>query len=91
MFELLYSLIRIIQPFLVPICFVSAWGLLILLIWSLFSAASDVATVAKRMHEIPCAHCVFFTNDPRLKCPVHPTRAMSEEAIDCLDYRNCRT
>jgi hypothetical protein len=86
-FQLLYSLTRAIEPFLVPICFVSAWVLVMLVGWSFLSAIASATTNAKRMHQIPCAYCVFFTNDPRLKCPVHPTRAMSEEAIDCGDFR----
>jgi RNA polymerase subunit RPABC4/transcription elongation factor Spt4 len=39
------------------------------------------------MHQIPCTGCVFFTNDHRLKCPVRPKVAMTEEAIGCMDYR----
>lgn len=87
MFQLLYPLIRAIEPFLVPICFVSAWLLVIMVGWSVSSAIASTVTNAKRMHQIPCAYCVFFTNDHRLKCPVHPKRAMSDEAIGCVDYR----
>lgn len=89
MLQFLYFVIQAIQPFLVPICFVSAWLLVILVGWSIFGAIAATAANAKQMHQIPCAHCVFFTNDHRLKCPVHPSRALSEEAIGCVDYRNC--
>gem|GEM_PF-2369066 len=40
----------------------------------------------RRLHQIPCSHCVFFTGDYRLKCTVNPCKALSEAAIGCLDY-----
>jgi hypothetical protein len=29
---------------------------------------------------------IFFTNDYRLKCTVHPVKACTEEAINCSDF-----
>jgi hypothetical protein len=86
-FQLLYLLIQAIQPLLVPICFVCAWAVVIIAGWSLYSALMDGMSRAKQMHKIPCANCVFFTNDYRLKCPVRPTNALTEDAIGCPDYR----
>ena len=80
MFQLLYPLIRAIQPFLVPVCFVCAWVLVLMLAANLWSAVAAGVSSSKRMHQIPCANCVFFTNDYRLKCPVRPTIALTEEA-----------
>jgi len=39
-----------------------------------------------RLHQIPCSRCVYFTGDYRLKCPVHPIEALTEDAIACRDY-----
>jgi hypothetical protein len=86
-FQLLYAFIQAIQPFLVPLCFVAAWAFVLLAVWSVFSAMKDGISNAKRMHQIPCANCQFFTGDYHLKCTVHPTTALSERAIDCPDYR----
>ncbi|MFB8793350.1 MAG: hypothetical protein U7126_03750 [Microcoleus sp.] len=89
---MLYFLIKTIQPVLVPLCFVSAWGLMFLVFSSIGHSVTDSLRRAQRMHQIPCANCVFFTGDYHLKCPVQPTIALSEDAIDCLDYRsNSRT
>lgn len=82
----LYWVIRIIQPLLVPICFVCAWAILLLIAWSVGAAIRDSIQQAKRMHQIPCANCRFFTGDYHLKCPVHPKQALSQEAINCRDY-----
>jgi len=85
--ELVNFLIRVIQPFLVPICFVAAWTIIILFASSLWIAARNSFSTAKQMHQIPCANCQFFTNNYRLKCTVHPSTASTEEAIDCSDYQ----
>jgi hypothetical protein len=85
--ELTYFLIHAIQPLLVPICFVGAWTLMILVVLSLWTAARDSVTTAKLMHQIPCTGCQYFTDDYRLKCTVRPSIANTEEAIDCSDYQ----
>jgi hypothetical protein len=85
-FSLLAMLIHAIQPFLTAICFVVAWSIVLLVIWSLFSATRDGVKQVKHLHRIPCANCQFFTNSAYLKCPVHPSTALSEEAIGCRDF-----
>jgi hypothetical protein len=39
-----------------------------------------------RLHQIPCHRCAFFTGEYHLKCPVHPYKALNEEAIGCVDF-----
>jgi hypothetical protein len=45
----------------------------------------------KRLHQIPCNRCVFFTGEYNLKCTVHPYKALNEEAIGCSDYRSAKS
>ncbi|WP_216595506.1 hypothetical protein [Myxosarcina sp. GI1] len=33
-----------------------------------------------------CTKCRFFDNNFYLKCAVHPTKVLQEEAKDCSDY-----
>jgi hypothetical protein len=80
------ALIQLIQPILVPLCFVLAWLLVGLVAWNLVAAIRDGVQRATVMHKIPCAECRYFTNSPLLKCPLHPKIALSEAAIDCMDY-----
>lgn len=40
----------------------------------------------QQLHQIPCSRCAYFTGDYRLKCTVHPSQALTEEAIDCQDF-----
>ncbi len=86
-FSLLRGLIYAIQPFLTPLCFVMAWGIVLIVGWSILAALRDGVKQVKQLHQIPCANCQFFTNSYYLKCPVHPSMALSEEAIGCRDYR----
>ncbi len=79
-------LVHFLQPFLAPIGFIMAWGMIIALGWTLFSAMRDATNRAKQMHQIPCTNCQFFTNDYRLKCTIKPAIANTEQAIDCSDY-----
>ena len=83
----LYELARFLHPIVVPLCFSIAWLLVGIIAWSLWSALRDVTAQAQQMHSIPCANCQFFTNQHFLKCPVHPSTALSAEAINCPDYR----
>ncbi|MEH2422905.1 MAG: hypothetical protein V7K48_18905 [Nostoc sp.] len=87
MFQLTSFLIHGIQPFLIPICFIVAWTVIILVVLSLWAAARDSMTTAKQMHQIPCTGCQFFTDNYRLKCTIRPSIANTEEAIDCSDYQ----
>ncbi len=84
--HLLYSLLQVIQPVAVPLCFVLGWTFVALLLWNVGAAVRDGIIEAKKMHQIPCANCQFFTRDYHLKCTVHPAKALSHEAIDCTDY-----
>jgi hypothetical protein len=86
-FKLISFLIHGIQPLLVPICFVGAWTLIILVILNLWAAVRDSVTTAKQMHQIPCTGCQYFTDNYRLKCTVRPSVANTEEAINCSDYQ----
>lgn len=65
---------------------VLGWGFLLCLGYTLLSFLHETAQVSHRLHQIPCAQCRFFTNQSVLKCPVHPTTALSEQAIDCPDF-----
>ncbi|MDZ7965954.1 MAG: hypothetical protein RMY64_00350 [Nostoc sp. DedQUE08] len=87
MLQLIFFLINGIQPLLVPICFVVAWTVTILVVLSLWTAARDSVSTAKQMHQIPCTGCQFFTDNYRLKCTVRPSIANTEEAIYCRDYQ----
>ncbi|MGD1906144.1 MAG: hypothetical protein ACFB0C_09140 [Leptolyngbyaceae cyanobacterium] len=65
-----------------------AWGVVGLVLWSLWAAARDVVHRAQQMHRIPCATCRYFSGDRHLKCPVHPYQALSEAAINCADFES---
>ncbi|MBW4693431.1 MAG: hypothetical protein KME27_16905 [Lyngbya sp. HA4199-MV5] len=71
--------------------------------WSLWRTLQEGFRYLRRLHQVPCDRCRYFTGEQLLKCTVHPCKAFSEAAIDCLDfemkpsgvstmpYRRCQT
>jgi hypothetical protein len=62
------------------------WTFVSLSIFNLSKALKEGITYLKKLHQIPCDRCVFFTGDYHLKCSVNPLTAMSEVAIACRDF-----
>ena len=68
------------------LCF-SVWTLIFsCLFWRLLSICQRAIAHLKRLHQVPCNKCAYFTGDYRLKCTVNPMVAMSETAIGCRDF-----
>lgn len=64
----------------------SAWVIMILLLWSMWTTCKTGISFIWKLHQVPCHNCEYFTNDYRLKCTVHPYKACSEQAIGCIDF-----
>lgn len=77
------------EPVAMVVCPLTIWGLLTGLILAICLAVRDGLERLQRLHQIPCSRCAFYTGDHRLKCTVHPCKALSEDAIACLDYEPC--
>ncbi|MEM7590261.1 MAG: hypothetical protein AAF383_01850, partial [Cyanobacteria bacterium P01_A01_bin.83] len=45
--------------------------------WRSLIISKHAAQHLKRLHQIPCDKCAYFTRDYRLKCTVNPMLAMS--------------
>ena len=67
-------------------CALFSWLMIILSVFSIYNTIKKGTIYLKRLHQIPCHNCDFFTNDYRLKCPVNPMKACSEQAIGCIDF-----
>lgn len=59
-------------------CAFFSWTMVILSILSVWLTLKKGANHLKRLHEIPCHNCEFFTNDYRLKCTVQLKRVLSK-------------
>ena len=81
-----------VAPSIAPLVFaVFIWTILGSFLWALWSALREGWSNLRKLHQIPCSRCAFFTGDYHLKCTVHPCKALSEEAINCLDYESIST
>ncbi len=54
--------------------------------WSFWHTICEGIRHLKKLHQVPCDSCQYFTGEYLLKCTVHPCKAFSEEAIDCLGF-----
>lgn len=67
-------------------CILGIWLITVCFCLSVCFAVQDGVARLKRLHQVPCSGCAYFTGEYRLKCAVHPRRALSELAIGCTDY-----
>ncbi len=72
---------------MVVICFIIAWGISIGSCLTIYQSWKAGFVHLKRLHQVPCHKCKYFTNSCYLKCTLNPQIACSEEAIDCRDYQ----
>ncbi|WP_310427729.1 hypothetical protein [Chamaesiphon sp. VAR_48_metabat_135_sub] len=72
---------------MVIICFILTWVTIISACLTLAHNWKTGFIYVKRLHQVPCHNCKYFTNSCYLKCTVNPHLACSEEAIDCRDYQ----
>ena len=88
MFQFAYSyLVEVMAPLGSLLRLSCACLLVTICAWSVLSLLLDAVARAKKMHQIPCTQCRFFTNNYSLKCTVNPGTANTEKAIDCSDYQ----
>ena len=60
---------------------------IVITLWQGLCALKQGFQHLRRLHQIPCSRCAYFTGDYRLKCTVDPFSALTEAAIDCPDYQ----
>ncbi|MBE9138404.1 hypothetical protein IQ254_14605 [Nodosilinea sp. LEGE 07088] len=65
------------------------WTVLGLIGWTVWVTLRDTIIYAADLHAIPCSRCQFFSDNPQLKCTIHPHIAMTEAAVNCADF--CRS
>ena len=63
-----------------------AWVIVALVFLTLYRFFAAGSRRIKRLHQIPCSTCEFFTRSSCLKCTVRPSWAGTELAIGCPDF-----
>jgi hypothetical protein len=72
------------------LCSLFAWSLVVGCICSSGVALVEGWKHLRRLHQVPCSKCIYFTGDYNLKCTVRPCSALTEQAIGCLDFESER-
>lgn len=84
MLQVLFN--EVIRPLGFPLYCLVLITLVTVFVASVCLAVRDGIERLRRLHQVPCSRCAFYTGDYRLKCTVHPVTALSEEAIHCRDF-----
>lgn len=72
---------------MIILCCILAWGMAIGFCLTIYQNCKAGLFHVKRLHQVPCHKCKYFTNSCYLKCTINPQFACSEDAIDCRDYQ----
>lgn len=73
--------------FLAAICFTIAWTILLYIGSGAYKFIQKRNRIlAPNSQQFPCKKCRFFNNSNHLKCAVHPSTVLTEEALNCPDY-----
>ena len=72
--------------FLIPLGFMMVWAIVVFIFSDIWPFARHKVLTIKHLPQVPCRNCQFFTNNPYLKGAVHPSTALTEQALNCSDY-----
>lgn len=74
--------------FLASLCFIIVWAIMVFTVSALCKVIDkkDGIVTTNRFKQVPCRNCRFFSNNYHLKCAVHPSTALTEQALNCSDY-----
>ncbi|NJL02159.1 MAG: hypothetical protein HC838_17815 [Spirulinaceae cyanobacterium RM2_2_10] len=73
-------------PWVPILCPVGIFSLLVMLAIAIIAASRDAIDHLRRLHQIPCTGCAYFTGCQYLKCTVNPSIALTEGAVACRDF-----
>ncbi|WP_335022941.1 hypothetical protein [Nostoc sp.] len=89
--------IPFVAVLLAHLCFIIVWGIVGYIVSYVCKAVEDPPENAaqdkdeivsiKHFWEHPCKNCRFFNNNHFLNCAVHPSTALSKQALNCSDYK----
>ena len=73
--------------FLLPLCFLIIWAGIVSIASGVWKVTRNEKVAVKHLdQQIPCKNCQFFTSSHYLKCAVHPSIALTQQAVGCSDY-----
>ncbi|MDZ7958581.1 MAG: hypothetical protein RMY34_11995 [Aulosira sp. DedQUE10] len=75
--------------FLAPICFMIVGAVFLLIISNIIKITHNKNEILniEYLKEHRCKNCRFFNENNYIKCAVHPSVALTKQALDCSDYK----
>ena len=71
----------------IPLCFVAIWAAVVCVISNTWKPSRKEIEDSKYTTQLPCKKCVYFSNNPYIKCAANPHIAMTKAANDCGDFQ----
>lgn len=75
--------------FLAPICFIIVGAFFWVIIANTLKITQNKNGILNLNHlqQYPCRNCRFFNDNNYIKCAVHPSAALTKQALNCSDYQ----
>jgi hypothetical protein len=71
---------------IIYICRFLAWSITLIAGITLYQIGKRGIDNIRKLHQIPCSRCQYFTDSYYVKCTVNPKLANTELAINCHDF-----
>lgn len=73
---------------LAPVCFMIVWASVVFIVAGVCKVTRDrdKKVNINLFKQFPCTNCRFFINNHYLQCAVHPSTALTKQALNCSDY-----
>lgn len=72
---------------IIPLCFVAIWAAVVCVVSNSWKPSRREVESSKHTTQLPCKKCVYFSNNPYIKCAANPHIAMTKAANDCSDFQ----
>ncbi len=71
---------------IIPLGFVAIWAAVVCVLSNTWKPSRKETENSKHTAQLPCKKCVYFNNNPYIKCAANPHIAMTKAAKDCGDF-----
>ena len=69
------------------VCFIAIFGAVVFTVFTFYKDEGKTEKIGGvDSFEAPCQNCRFFNKNQHLRCTVHPSTVMTEQAFSCPDY-----
>ena len=72
---------------IIPLGFVAIWAAVVCVLSNTWKPGRKETERTNHTTQLPCKKCVYFSNNPYIKCAANPQIAMTKAAKNCGDFQ----